>query len=194
MALDAQSRDSDDDLLRRYAGGDAAAARALALRHGPRLIVIARRMLDDPSEAEDIAQETLLRLWRSAGNWRPGEAGVAPWLTRVASNLCIDRLRRRRERTGVETPETASAAPSALDGLARAERAAALRGALAHLPPRQRLAIVLRHFDDRSNPEIAETMDLSVEAVESLLARGRRALATRLASRRAELELDNGDF
>jgi RNA polymerase sigma-70 factor, ECF subfamily len=78
-----------------------------------------------------------------------------------------------------------------LDRLVAADRAAALQGALAALPERQRLAIVLRHFEERSNPEIAAILDTSVEAVESLLARARRDLALRLQPQRAELELDN---
>ena len=149
-------------------------------------------MLADPTEAEDVAQETMLRLWRMAPDWRPGEAALATWLYRVASNLCLDRLRRRRE-TGGEAPETADEAPSALETLARADRAAALRAALDGLPDRQRLAIVLRHLEERSNPEIAAILGVSVEAVESLLARGRRELAARLVPRRAELELDDGE-
>lgn len=192
MALDVDSAGSDDDLIRLYAAGDAVAARALTLRHAPRVLAVARRMLADPAEAEDVAQETMLRLWRMAPDWRSGEAALATWLYRVASNLCLDRLRRRRE-TGDEAPETADEAPSALETLARADRAAALRAALDGLPERQRLAIVLRHLEERSNPEIAAILGVSVEAVESLLARGRRELAARLVPRRAELELDDGE-
>jgi RNA polymerase sigma-70 factor (ECF subfamily) len=138
-----------------------------------------------------VAQEAMLRLWRLAPDWRDGEAQVATWLYRVASNLCIDRLRRRRERTGETLPETVDPAPAPIDRLAQEDRAAALQAALATLPDRQRLAVVLRHFEERSNPEIAATLDVSVEAVESLLARARRALAARLLPRRTELELDH---
>ena len=130
-----------------------------------------------------------LRLWRAAPDWEE-RAALGTWLYRVASNLCIDRLRRRRALTGVELPEIADEAPGAVRRLEADDRAAALQAALAGLPERQRLAIVLRHFEDRSNPEIAEALDLSVEAVESLLARGRRALAAALSGRRAELGYD----
>jgi len=191
MALDADGETSDAALLARYAAGDQSAARTLTLRLAPRLLALARRMLGDPAEAEDVAQEAMLRLWRLAPDWREGEAQVATWLYRVASNLCIDRLRRRRERTGEILPETADPAPAALDRLAREDRAAALQAAIATLPERQRLALLLRHFEERSNPEIAATLDLSVEAVESLLARARRTLAARLLPRREELELDD---
>ncbi|MBP7243481.1 RNA polymerase sigma factor [Amaricoccus sp.] len=183
---------TDDELIRRYALGDAVAARTLVERHAPRLLAVARRMLGDAAEAEDVAQETMLRLWRGASAWRPGEAGVGTWLYRVASNLCLDRLRRRRP-TGELSDDAPDDRPTAVATLARADRAAALDAALALLPERQRLAIVLRHFEERGNPEIAAALGVSVEAVESLLARGRRALAARLAPRRGELELDDGD-
>ncbi len=150
-------------------------------------------MLSDRAEAEDVAQEALLRLWRHAGDWPDGELRLSAWLSRVAANLCLDRLRRRRERTGEDAPERPDGAPSALAGLARADRAAALHAALAELPDRQRLAIVLRHFDERPNPEIAGILGVSIEAVESLLARGRRDLAARLTPRRPDLELDHED-
>ena len=89
-------------------------------------------------------------------------------------------------------PEPADEAPGPLGRLEDRDRAAALRTALAALPERQRLAIVLRHFEDRPNPEIAAILETSVEAVESLLARARRELAARLAPRRAELGFTDG--
>ena len=188
----ASSPAEDDLLMRRYAAGDAGAAAALIAAHAPRVLSLARRMLGEAAEAEDVAQEAMLRLWRAAPDWRAGEAGVGAWLRRVASNLCLDRLRRRRESLAAEPPDRPDERPAALDRLAQDERAAALRAALAELPERQRLAIVLRHFEERPNPEIAAILETSVEAVESLLARGRRELAARLLPRRAELELRDG--
>lgn len=182
----------DDLLMRRYAAGDAGAAAALIAAHAPRVLSLARRMLGEAAEAEDVAQEAMLRLWRAAPDWRAGEAGVGAWLRRVAANLCLDRLRRRRESPAAEPPDRPDERPAALDRLAQDERATALRAALADLPERQRLAIVLRHFEERPNPEIAAILGTSVEAVESLLARGRRELAARLIPRRAELELRDG--
>ena len=110
----------------------------------------------------------------------------------IRDSLCIDRLRRRREIASDSLPERADEAPGALARIEADDRAAALHAALGSLPDRQRLAIVLRHFEERSNPEIAEILDTSVEAVESLLARGRRELAARLAPRREELGFDDG--
>lgn len=180
---------TEAELLARFAAGDQAAARSLTARLVPRIHALARRMLGDPTEAEDVTQEAMLRLWKIAPDWRDEGVAVGTWLYRVAGNLCIDRLRRRRERPAAELGEHADEAPGPQARLEGADRAAALRAALATLPDRQRLAIVLRHLEERPNPEIAEILETSVEAVESLLARGRRALAAELAPRRATLGL-----
>ncbi|MCC0066280.1 MAG: RNA polymerase sigma factor [Rhodovulum sp.] len=182
---------ADARLLAQFAAGDREAARLLTLRHGPRIHALARRMLGDAAEAEDVTQETMLRLWRIAPDWQPGDAAVTTWLYRVASNLCIDRLRRRRERTMAVLPDRADPAPAAVERIAARDRAAALEAALADLPDRQRLAVVLRHLDERPNPEIAEILGTSVEAVESLVARGRRALIARLAPQAEDLGYAN---
>jgi RNA polymerase sigma-70 factor (ECF subfamily) len=183
------SADGDDGaLLAAYAAGDIAAARRLTLRLAPRLIATATRLLADATEAEDVAQETMLRLWRLAPDWRPGAAQPATWAHRVAVNLCLDRLRRRPASPLEAAEAVEDPAPPPLAALEAADRAAALAAALAALPDRQRAAISLRHFEERSNPEIAESLGVSVEAVESLLARGRRAL-----SRALRAHADTGD-
>ena len=182
----------DAALLLRYARGDQAAARLLTARHAPRVFAVARRMLREPAEAEDVTQEAMLRLWRVAPDWQPGQAALGTWLYRVTANLCIDRLRRRREVAADELPERADDAPGPVARMEADDRAAALHAALAELPDRQRLAIVLRHFEERGNPEIAEILDTSVEAVESLLGRARRELVARLAPRRGDLGFSDG--
>jgi RNA polymerase sigma-70 factor (ECF subfamily) len=189
--------DPDAALLAAYAAGDDAAARALIGRLGPRLLALATRMLGDRAEAEDIAQEAMLRLWQRAPDWRPGEARVASWVTRVALNLATDRLRRRRG-TGLDEAfgpgrEPPDSRPGAEARLRCAERARALRAALAELPERQAQAVALRHLQGLSNPEIADVMGIGVAAVESLTARGKRALAARLGARRDALTLEDGD-
>jgi RNA polymerase sigma-70 factor (ECF subfamily) len=189
---DDEAAPTEADLLARSAAGDQGAARDLTRRLAPRIHALARRMLDDRTEAEDVTQEAMLRLWRVAPDWRDEGAAVGTWLYRVAGNLCIDRLRQRRERPVAEVPERADGAPAVQSRLETAERAAALQAALAALPDRQRLALVLRHLEERPNPEIAAILETSVEAVESLLARGRRSLAAELAPRRAELGLTDG--
>ncbi|MCZ0811776.1 MAG: RNA polymerase sigma factor [Pseudomonadota bacterium] len=187
MPLDAMNDISDDALLVLFANGDRAAARALTLRLTPRVLAHAQRLLGSPAEAEDVAQEAMLRLWKVAPEWRQGEAKVTTWLYRVVANLCTDRLRKGHSLPLEAAPEpidTSRGPAAALQGAARAE---ALQRALGGLPERQRQAVVLRHLEDMGNPEIAGIMDISVEAVESLLARGRRALAAELAGQRAEL-------
>ena len=178
---------SDAALLARYARGDLAAARALTARVGPRILGFATRMLSDRAEAEDVTQETMLRLWRIAPDWQDGQAQVSTWAFRVAANLCTDRLRKRRPVALDMVEEPPDDAPGPVATMIAADRDAALQAALATLPDRQRQAVVLRHIEGLSNPEIAQVMDLGVEAVESLTARGKRALAAQLAGRRHEL-------
>jgi RNA polymerase sigma-70 factor (ECF subfamily) len=187
MAFDALTEVSDETLLVLYGNGDRAAARSLTLRLGPLAYRVALRMLGDRAEAEDLAQEALLRLWKIAPEWRTGEAKVSTWLYRVVTNLATDRLRRRRGVGLDEAPEVADGAASALERIIDADRAQALQLALAQLPARQRQAVVLRHLEGLSNPEIAAAMEIGVEAVESLTARGKRALAALLEGKREEL-------
>lgn len=187
MPFDAHADVADHVLLRRFAAGDAGAARALTLRLTPRVFAHAFRLLGDRAEAEDVTQEALLRLWRVAPDWREGEAQITTWLYRVTANLATDRLRRRRGVALDAVPEPEDGRPTATDNLQDAARAAALQAALADLPERQRQAVVLRHIEGLGNPEIAAIMDISAEAVESLTARGKRALTAALAGRRAEL-------
>lgn len=190
MPLDDLSDLPEEALLARYAAGDRMAARALVLRLSPRLLSYVYRMLRDRAEAEDVVQEALLRLWRMAPEWRSGEARVTTWLYRVATNLVTDRLRARHRHRGTaldDAPEPADGAPGAVAQLIEADRMAALEAALARLPERQRQAVILRHLEGLSNPEIATILEIGVEAVESLTARGKRALAAALAGQRAEL-------
>ena len=120
-----------------------------------------------------------------------GEAKVTTWLYRVVANACTDRLRKRRTVDIDSVAEPEDGAPSAADRIQDRARADALQGALDSLPERQRQAVVLRHIEGFSNPEIAQIMDVKVEAVESLTARGKRALKTALEGRKDELGYDN---
>lgn len=178
--------DPDEDLVRRVGQGDPAAIQAMVARKLPRMLALARRMLGDPVEAEDVAQEVFVRAWRQAEKWTPGAGKFDTWMHRVALNLCYDRLRRRREDLMAEPPEQADPTPNAETGLVRADTSARVAEALQGLPQRQREAIVLCHYQELSNIEAAELMNISVEAVESLLARGRRALRAVLTDLRRE--------
>jgi RNA polymerase sigma factor (sigma-70 family) len=183
---------SDDALLAAYGRGEVRAARLLADRLLPLVWRTARRLLGDAAEAEDVAQEAMLRLWRIAPQWRPGEAKVTTWLYRVTVNLCTDRLRKSSRGVALDAvAEPEDDAPGVVAGLIAADRAAALETALMALPERQRQAVVLRHLEGLANPEIAEIMGIGLEAVESLTARGKRALAARLAGQREDLGYDD---
>lgn len=190
MAFDPQPGRDDSDLLAAYAAGDQAAARALTARVAPGLMRLARRMLRDEAEAEDVVQEAMLKLWKIAPKWEPGRAKLSTWAYTVTTNLCTDRLRKSQRMSGDEVPEQADDAKPVDRRLIEEDRASALDAALSGLPDRQRAAITLRHMEECSNPEIAEIMGLSVEAVESLLSRGRRALKAALEPKRDALGLD----
>lgn len=173
--------DPDAEDVARAGRGDRAAAARLIARHSPKLLTVARRMLGARAEAEDAVQDVFLKLWTHAARWRPGAAKFETWLYRVTLNACYDRLRRR----GGEPLDSAACvpdgAPMADAGLDEGALASAVEAALATLPERQRAAILLCHFEDCGNIEAAEIMGLTVEAMESLLARGRRGLKARLA-------------
>lgn len=187
MPFDAYADVSDEALLVLYANGDGDAARSLNVRLTPRAFGQALRMLGDRAEAEDIAQEAMLRLWKIAPDWRQGEAKVTTWLYRVVANLCTDRLRRSRSVDLDSVPEPEDDRPDVAGEMQQAARMTALQDALDQLPERQRQAVVLRHIEGLGNPEIAEILEISTEAVESLTARGKRALTAILAGRREEL-------
>jgi RNA polymerase sigma factor (sigma-70 family) len=172
------------DLMRRTAKGDAAAFRTLADSHLRKIMNFAYRLLNDRTEAEDVAQETFLRLWKEAGRFEP-RARVGTWLHRIAHNLCVDRLRLRREKPSDHLDEErASQEPGGL--LDRKITASTVERALAALPERQRAAITLVHYQELGNVEAAEVMGVGVEALESLLARGRRTLRETLADLQSE--------
>ena len=174
------AREIEAGLLARAGQGDGAAAAALLDRLGPRLMAFSLRMTaGDRALAEDIVQEAFLRLWKRAASWdAAGAAQMSTWLGRVAANLAVD-AKRRSARTAPldDAGEPADDAMPVLAGMIRAEGLSALDAALASLPDRQRQAVVLRHVEGYSNPDIAAMLGCGVEAVESLTARGKRRLA-----------------
>lgn len=170
-----------------FAAGDRTAAQSLTARLAPRCYAQAYRMLGQGADAEDVMQEAMMRLWKMAPDWRTGEAKVTTWLYRVTANLCFDRLRRKQGASLDDVGDPVDPSPSVTDGMQSRARKDALQAALMCLPDRQRQAVVLRHIEDLANPEIAQILDVSIEAVESLIARGKRGLHSALAGQKAAL-------
>ena len=174
-------RDPDAELVARVGTQDPVAVRTLVARKLPRLLALATRMLGDRMEAEDVAQEAFVRIWKQAPSWREGEARFDTWLHRVALNLCYDRLRGQREEPVAEMPDQADPAASPEVQFENRTRDEQIRVALAALPARQREALVLNYYQELSNIEAAALMGITVDALESLLARARRNLRAQLA-------------
>jgi len=173
--------DPDAALLARVGRGEPRAAHELVARKLPRVLALAVRLLGRRGEAEEVAQEVFVRAWKQAPRWQVGQARFDTWLHRVALNLCYDRLRGRHDEAPLEQGlHVADPAPAPDERLAAAQRSAHVAAALAALPVRQREAVVLQYYQELSNGEAAETMGISIEALESLLARARRALRARL--------------
>lgn len=172
--------DSEDELVVQAGRGDAGAIASLVTRKLPRILALARRVLGDAAEAEDVAQETFLRAWKAAPSWRPGRARFDTWLHRVALNLCYDRLRRRKRLTQ-DPPDQIYEGPTPDRGLHAKDTGRRVEAALEALPQRQREAIILVHYQELSATEASSLMGVSIEALESLLARGRRTLRGTLA-------------
>ncbi len=167
-------------LVARIAARDERAFRVAIEGHAALLHRIAYRMMGDAHEAEDIAQEAMLRLWDHAPRLdaRSGSAGVklAPWLKRVTINLAIDRLRIVKRNSDAEVPDRADDSPLADEQIEVNEEEAQARALIAALPERQRAAIVLTYYEELPNAEAADVLDMNIKAFESLLHRARSAL------------------
>lgn len=172
----------DDALIRRVAAGDSSAWPALVRRHLAPLAGLAWRILGDSAEAEDVAQEVFVRLLVKAPTWEPGGAALRTWLNRVAINLCIDRRRARRTTPLDDLPEPKDPTSDEAVVARRFDMARKVRAALHKLPERQGIAMTLVYYQGFSNREAAKVLDISVDALESLLSRGRRAMKKDLSS------------
>jgi RNA polymerase sigma-70 factor, ECF subfamily len=167
--------DSDEALMARVAQGDERAFQLLSRRHLPAMLGLARRILGNAAEAEDVAQEALMRVWTHAPRWQP-LAQFRTWLTRIVTNLCLDRKRRAPWVELEAAGEIADPGPDAGQKAEEDERERMLAAAIKKLPVRQRSAIVLTYGEGMSNTQVAEILDTSVSAVETLLVRGKQNL------------------
>lgn len=178
--------------MQAFQRGDESAFETLVDRHRERVFRLARRYLRDETAADDLTQETFLRVYRSKHTWRP-EAKFSTWLYRVTANACLNELRARRARKGVEStapsgpggePMPEGADPKAVDpgaSVLRGELAAVVKAAVDELPEDQKLAVMLSKYEGLSYRELAEAMDRSVPAVKSLLVRARENLRASLS-------------
>ena len=181
---------SDVDLLLQAGAGNRQAAARLIREHSPKILGIATRMLNDSVEAEDIVQETFIRVWKAAPKWKPGGAKVSTWICKIAMNLCLDRLRKKKSAPLDDVPEIRDGAARPEQQMELDSRSRMIRQALSNLPERQRAALSLCYFQELSNIEAADIMDVSVDALESLLSRGRRALKAALSGLKDELMIE----
>jgi len=185
---------TDRELLARLGQGDREALSPLMARHYQRLYRIALSYLRDADEALDVVQETFVKAFRNAASWNPSSE-VAPWLTRIAVNHSIDVYRRRRHRRRVIEPLAEDAErdprlraddPSPERSVLSRELSERISTALRCLPKTQRAIFVLRHYEEQSLEEIAQTLGLSLGTVKSGLHRALRRLRPRLAGLRGE--------
>lgn len=171
---------TDETLLSGIAAGDTRALRTLSDRHAGKIFALSYRMLGSADEADEVAQEALIRIWKNAGGWDPGRAAFTTWLHRVVTNLCLDRLRRRKDGSELEENLLPPVGPVAECRIAGKELGAIVAAGIASLPDRQRAALVLFHYEEHPVGEIAEILETTEVSVESLLARARRSLRENL--------------
>ena len=179
--------DPDVRLMLQVRDGDAAAFTELVLRYQNRLLTVLEHLVGSREQAEDLAQDVFVRVFKARLRYEP-EAKFSTWLFTIANNVASNALRSRSRRREVGVPEGngADSTPLALDQLAKAasgfmptraldkaEQAEMVRSAVASLSERQRMALLLAKFEGMSYQDIAQTMDLSVQAIKSLLSRAR---------------------
>lgn len=173
---------ADTHLVRRAQDGDREAFEVLVERHAPRLYAVVLRCCGDAHEAEEITQEAFLRAWRSLGRFE-GRARFSTWLYRIGVNESMRRLARCRPETSLDASglEIADGGPSPTLAAEHHDLQAALEGAIAALPPDQRLPLILRDVEGLSTTAAAEIMELGEPAFKSRLHRARTAVRTAVA-------------
>ncbi|MGI9371727.1 MAG: RNA polymerase sigma factor [Hyphomicrobiales bacterium] len=177
----ARTTPTDAMLLKRVRDGDERAFEQLAAFHFQAAWRVAARVLRNDGEAEDVAQEALLKVWQNPPDL-DSEASLRPWVLRVASNGAIDRLRKKKpDLLGDALPERNDPAPRADNKLVADDATGQVQDAIENLPERQRLALVLTYYEGLPNKDAAKALEVSVDALESLLSRARRALKAALS-------------
>lgn len=177
---------SDAALLAAAVRRDATAFAILVGRYEKQVFRVVWRLTKGHTDAEDITQEVFLRLWRNPGQLR--EAGaLKSWLMRVASNLAMDRFRAKPMQDLDQAAEVGDGKPTAEEQMTKTWTTKRIDEAIAALPERQKLALTLVHFEQIGNIKAASAMEVSVDALESLLARARRSLKLALAADREML-------
>lgn len=172
---------TDQQLMELIASGDQSAYAEAVRRHGRSIAAYAYRMIIQQADAEDIAQETFLRLWTHAHRWQADKAAVSTWLHRIAHNLCVDLLRRDKSAINMALDdEHADPALSSEQLISLDADRVSLQLAISTLPERQRSALIMTHYQGLSDKVVADIMDVSVDALESLLARARITIKVRL--------------
>jgi len=180
---------SDEDLVVRTAAGDRDAFTVLAERYTKILYAAAWRLCGDRTMAEDAVQEAMVRLWTKASLWDSSKgASVRTWIYRITCNLCTDMLRRKKWPMVSLRDDVAQAPESSDSDLQRQETGKIIADAVKDLPERQRLALVLCHYQEMSNAEAATVMGVSSKGVESLLVRARQSLRKKLEKHRGSIE------
>lgn len=162
------------------AGGDTKAFDEIVARHGPFALRIATRFMTDPSLAQDVAQEAMIRAWTQCGRFDAGRARFSTWLYRIVINLCVDHRRRARPEPAPEGFDPIDPAASVSEQMEAKELQIALKQALAELPGRQRAAVTLVYDEGLSGEEAGRVLGVSAKAVERLLARARALMRERL--------------
>jgi len=180
----------DVRLMALTASGDTAAFEELVQRHQGLVVGTIARMLGSNSDVEDLAQQVFLRVWRSAGRYVP-RAKFTTWLLKITRNLVFNEMRRTKrqahvpiqsEAPGEDLPVKDESVQSPSESLLEHELQQAIEQAILELPETQRMALILRRYEDRSYEEIGDILDLSVPAVKSVLFRARTELRARLAN------------
>jgi RNA polymerase sigma-70 factor (ECF subfamily) len=172
----------ESDLIKQSVAGDESAYQLLLEKHLPSLSNYVMRMMANTAEADDIIQETFIRLWTRGNKFNPETAKLTTWLHNIAHNLCIDYFRKnsRLVDNSIELP--IAVAPGPEEDLAHQGLAENIQQAMMSLPERQRSAIIMCHYQGLSNKDAAAVLNVSVDALESLMARGRKKLRTLLES------------